>query len=35
VFTRDPICGMPLNPKETRYSIEFLRRQYFLTAGIA
>ena len=27
--TKDPVCGMPLDPKETRYSIEFLGRQYF------
>ena len=27
--TKDPVCGIPLDPKETRYSIEFLGRQYF------
>ena len=27
--TKDPVCGMPLDIKKTRYSIEFLGRQYF------
>ncbi|TRO53594.1 alpha-glucan family phosphorylase [Candidatus Bathyarchaeota archaeon] len=27
--TKDPVCGMPLDIKKTRYSIGFLGRQYF------
>ena len=27
--TKDPVCGMPLDKNKTRYSIEFLGRQYF------
>jgi glycogen phosphorylase len=27
--TRDPVCGMPLDPKKAEYTCEFLGRQYF------
>ena len=27
--TKDPVCGMPLDIKTTRYNIEFLGRQYY------
>jgi starch phosphorylase len=26
---KDPVCGMPLDPKTARYRLEFLGRQYF------
>lgn len=26
---KDPVCGMPLDPKKTEFKLEFLTRQYF------
>ena len=27
--TKDPVCGMPLDPQKTQYTCEFLGRQYY------
>ncbi len=27
--TKDPVCGMPLDPSRTQFTAEFLRQYYF------